>query len=145
MNVSLKSIKPSRIFEGDTVIWMVLFFLCIISILEVYSASSNMTYKTGVFWKPVAQHTLFLGVGVLTAVFAFMSLVGCSFYGEKSFEYLFGKRHSSLYKAIYGFTAFIGCINSPKAIWSVADICNGLMAVPNLFAINFLGKEVEYK
>lgn len=68
MNVSLKSIKPSRIFEGDTVIWMVLFFLCIISILEVYSASSNMTYKSGVFWKPVAQHTLFLGVGVLTAV-----------------------------------------------------------------------------
>lgn len=85
------------------------------------------------------------GIALLTAIFAFTSLASCSFYGEKSFEYLFGKRHSSLYKAIYGFTAFIGCINSPKVIWSFADICNGLMAVPNLFAINVLGNEVEYK
>ena len=84
------------------------------------------------------------GIGILTAIFAFMSLTGCSFYGEKSFEYLFGKKHIKLYKVVYIALVFIGGINSPRLIWSFADICNGLMAIPNLFAINCLAKEVNY-
>ena len=58
--------------------------------------------------------------------------------------YLLGKKHVGLYKALYGIFTFIGCINPPKIIWTIADICNGLMAIPNLFAINCLGKDVEY-
>lgn len=84
------------------------------------------------------------GIALLTAVFAFTSLSSCSFYGEKSFSYLFGKKHIKLYKAIYVILVFIGSVNSPKIIWEFSDICNGLMAIPNLFAINCLGKEVEY-
>lgn len=84
------------------------------------------------------------GVGILTAIFAFMSLTGCSFYGEKGFEYLFGKKHIGLYKVIYIILVFAGGINSPRLIWSLADICNGLMAIPNLFAINCLAREVNY-
>ncbi len=84
------------------------------------------------------------GIGILTAVFAFMSLVGCSFYGEKSFEYLFGRRYIMFYRLLYIALVFVGGINSPKLIWSFADICNGLMAIPNLFAINCLAKEVIY-
>ncbi len=82
--------------------------------------------------------------GVLTSVFAFTSLTGCSFYGEKSLEYLTGKNNRRLYKIIYTLLVFLGCINPPKIIWTIADICNGLMAVPNLFAINILGNKVEY-
>ncbi len=85
------------------------------------------------------------GIALLTTVFAFTSLTSCSFYGEKGVEYLFGKKHVGLYKFLYGVFSFIGCINPPKIIWTFADICNGLMAVPNLFAINVLGKEIEYK
>lgn len=84
------------------------------------------------------------GIGILTAVFAFASLASCSFYGEKSFEYLFGRRFIKLYKPIYIALAFLGCINAPKAIWAFADICNALMAVPNLFALNCLAKEVTF-
>lgn len=84
------------------------------------------------------------GIALLTAVFAFTSLASCSFYGEKSFEYLFGKRHTKLFKNVYVVLVFIGCVTSPKIVWEFADICNGLMAVPNLFAINSLAKEVEY-
>ncbi len=84
------------------------------------------------------------GIALLTAVFAFTSLSSCSFYGEKSFCYLFGKKYVKIYKAIYVFLVFIGSVNPPKIIWEFADICNGLMAIPNLFAINCLGKEVEY-
>ncbi len=84
------------------------------------------------------------GIGILTAIFAFMSLVGCSFYGEKSFEYLFGRKYITFYRILYIALVFVGGINSPKLIWSFADICNGLMAIPNLFAINCLAKEVVY-
>lgn len=51
-----KVLKKWSLFEGDKVIWMILFFLGMISIIEVYSASSNMSYKTGYYWKPILQH-----------------------------------------------------------------------------------------
>ncbi len=84
------------------------------------------------------------GISLLTAVFAFTSLASCSFYGEKSLNYLSGKKRTKFYKVFYVILVFIGSINPPKIIWEFADICNGLMAIPNLFAINCLGKEVEY-
>lgn len=84
------------------------------------------------------------GVGILTAIFAFSSLSSCSFYGEKSFEYLFGKKHIKFYKPGYIALALFGSLNSPKLVWSFADICNGLMAVPNLFALNYLAKEIYF-
>lgn len=84
------------------------------------------------------------GIGLLTAIFAFSSLASCCFYGEKSFEYIFNKKALPLYKIIYIILAFLGCINSPRIIWSFADICNGLMAIPNLFALNILSKKIEY-
>ena len=45
-----------NIFKGDKVIWMVFFFLCIISIIEVYSASSSLSYKSGNYMAPVIRH-----------------------------------------------------------------------------------------
>ena len=48
--------KLSNIFKGDKVIWMVFFFLCIISIVEVYSASSQLTYGTDSYLGPVSKH-----------------------------------------------------------------------------------------
>ena len=50
--------------KGDGIIWMVFFLLCIISVLEVYSASSSLTYKAGNYWKPVLYHTILLLFGV---------------------------------------------------------------------------------
>ena len=56
-----------NIFKGDKVIWMVFFFLCMISIIEVYSASSSLSYKSGNYMAPVLRHIglLLLGVGVM--------------------------------------------------------------------------------
>lgn len=53
-----------NIFKGDKVIWMVFFFLCIISIIEVYSASSQLTYKGGNYVAPVLKHISILVVGI---------------------------------------------------------------------------------
>ena len=64
MTLRNKTVNAGNLFEGDKALWMVLFFLCIISILEVYSASSNMTFEHGAYWSPVLKHGLYLGVGV---------------------------------------------------------------------------------
>jgi cell division protein FtsW len=61
--------KIGNIFKGDKVIWMVFFFLCMISIVEVFSASSNLTYKSQNYVGPIAFHTITIIVGVVVAVF----------------------------------------------------------------------------
>lgn len=53
-----------NIFKGDKVIWMVFFFLCLISIIEVYSASAQLTYKAGSYTAPVIKHIFLLALGI---------------------------------------------------------------------------------
>ena len=60
--------KIGNIFKGDKVIWMVFFFLCMISIIEVFSASSNLTYKTQNYMGPIVYHTAMIVAGVIVAV-----------------------------------------------------------------------------
>lgn len=55
-------------FKGDAVIWTVFLFLCIISIIEVFSASSNLSFKSGNFLSPVIKHCALLAVGVIVMV-----------------------------------------------------------------------------
>ena len=84
------------------------------------------------------------GVSVLTAIFAFTSLCSYSFYAEKSLEYLLDNEELKIYKYIYSALVFLGGISSSQSLWLFSDICNGLMAIPNLFALNCLYKEIEY-
>jgi cell division protein FtsW len=58
----------SNIFKGDKVIWMVFFFLCIISVVEVFSASSELTYKGASYWTPVTKHIGILLMGIFCMV-----------------------------------------------------------------------------
>ena len=58
----------NNIFKGDKVIWMVFFFLCIISVIEVYSASSQLTYKDGSYLAPVLKHIGILLMGIFCMV-----------------------------------------------------------------------------
>ncbi len=60
--------KIGNIFKGDKVIWMVFFFLCMISIVEVFSASSNLTYKSQNYIGPIAFHTVTIVIGAIVAV-----------------------------------------------------------------------------
>ena len=60
--------KIGNIFKGDKVVWMVFFFLCMISIVEVFSASSNLTYKSQNYIGPIVYHAGTIAFGVLVAV-----------------------------------------------------------------------------
>lgn len=57
-----------NIFKGDKVIWVIFLLLCLISIVEVFSAASTLTYKSGDHWGPITQHSLILMVGAIIVV-----------------------------------------------------------------------------
>lgn len=57
-----------NIFKGDKVIWIIFLFLCLISIVEVFSAASTLTYKSGDHWAPITEHSILLMVGVVVVV-----------------------------------------------------------------------------
>lgn len=63
-----ESSRLGSLFMGDRVIWVVFFFLCIISLVEVYSAASTLAYKSGRFWEPLVKQAVFLGVGTFIVI-----------------------------------------------------------------------------
>lgn len=85
-----------------------------------------------------------LFVSVCVTLFAFATIVGCAYQGERAFEFLLkGRtRYLVLYRFAYGLCVFWGCVFSLEAVWSFADICNGLMAVPNLICLLALSGEI---
>jgi AGCS family alanine or glycine:cation symporter len=76
---------------------------------------------------------LILTVGLLT--FVFSTILGWSYYGEKAAEYLFGVRAVLPYRVLWVVAVMVGSVVTLKAVWSFADIANGLMAVPNLISL----------
>jgi len=64
--MTLKKIFPgSNILQGDTVVWMIFLLLCMVSVVEVYSASSRMTFSGGDYWKPISEHGTYVCLGIV--------------------------------------------------------------------------------
>jgi AGCS family alanine or glycine:cation symporter len=74
--------------------------------------------------------------GIIT--FAFSTLLGWSYYGEKGVEYLLGTKGIIPYRCLFVLIAFLGVIPSLRVVWSIADILNALMTIPNLVAVLLL-------
>ncbi|MDE6633754.1 MAG: FtsW/RodA/SpoVE family cell cycle protein [Bacteroidaceae bacterium] len=88
--------------QGDFTVWMILFTLCMISIVEVYSASSNMTYKSGQYWRPVVEHGSYIMLGLL--VTWIVHKLPCTFFKVTS---VFGLLFSFILLGIVLFTTRI--------------------------------------
>lgn len=83
-------------------------------------------------------------IAVCLTLFGFGSLVGWSYYGKRSAEYLFGRIGVQTYQWLYVLMVILGAVASLQLVWKLADVCNGLMAIPNLTAVFLLqGKVVE--
>ena len=81
-------------------------------------------------------------IAVCLALFAFGSLIGWAYYGERATQYLFGDRGVVVYKMAYVFVVTLGAVASLEMVWKMADVCNGLMAIPNLAAVFLLRGKV---
>lgn len=82
--------------------------------------------------------SLVLSVGIVT--FAFSTILGWSYYGEKAVEYLGGKRIILYYRLMWIAATFVGAILNLSLVWNVADSMNALMAIPNLISLLLLSK-----
>jgi len=74
-------------------------------------------------------------ITVAIALFAFSTILGWSYYGERSAEYLFGPKVIIPYKVLWVIMAFVGSVTSLDVVWNIADILNGLMVVPNVIGV----------
>lgn len=76
-------------------------------------------------------------------LFAFATIIAWEYQGEKAFEYLTGGcDRTQWYRLGYGLVTFLGAVCSLEAVWDFSDICNGLMAVPNLLAVLTLSRGI---
>jgi AGCS family alanine or glycine:cation symporter len=83
---------------------------------------------------------LVLTTGLLT--FVFSTILGWSYYGEKAAEYLFGSAAVVPYRWVWVAAVMLGSVLSLPLVWSMADITNGLMAIPNLISLLVLNRVI---
>lgn len=77
------------------------------------------------------------------ALFAFSTILGWEYHGEKAWEYLFGThKYNMIYRVVFSLVAYIGCTQTLDIVWNFSDIANALMAIPNLICMLLLSGEI---
>lgn len=74
-------------------------------------------------------------ITVSLSLFAFTTILGWSYYGERAAEYLIGPKVMKIYKVIFILLSFLGTVASLQLVWNIADILNGLMVIPNVIGV----------
>ncbi len=77
-------------------------------------------------------------VSLSLALFAFSTIIGWSYYGDRSIEYLLGPKAVPFYRVLYVSAAYAGAVYSLHLVWNLSDLLNGLMALPNLVGLILL-------
>ena len=125
----------------DTIIVCTITALCILTSTTVSTSNDAALLSSQAFCSTFGS----LGEYFVTtsiSLFAFATIIGWSYYGERCVEYLFGKKNLFIYRAIYTLFILFGSVMHLDLVWSISDTFNGLMALPNLFALLFLSKQV---
>lgn len=125
----------------DTIIICSITGLVIVASGEWQSGASGATLTTAAFnsgLPVIGQYIVTLGL----AVFAFTTIIGWSFYGERCTEYLFGLKAVPVFRFIWVIAIPVGATQQLDLAWLIADTLNALMALPNLIALVLLSPVV---
>lgn len=98
---------------------------------ELTSLSFNRALSWEIYGLPLGG--LIVSFGLI--FFAYSTILGWSYYGEKSLEYLFGMAAIRPYRWIFCVFVALGAVLDLKLVWAISDVMNGLMAVPNLIGL----------
>ena len=130
----------------DTVVICALTGIVVVSSILAYP---DITYTDGGSLTNAAFSKIpVVGRPVLTfglVTFAFSTILGWSYYGERAVEYLKGKRWTYVYRVAYIAAVFLGSIMNLTLVWNVADCMNALMAIPNLLSLLFLNGVIVHE
>lgn len=97
---------------------------------ETGAALTTLAFNHGL---PGNSGGIIVAIGLI--LFAYSTMLGWSYYGEKSLEYLFGSKLIMPYRIIFCIIIFVGADIKLNLAWAIADVFNGLMAIPNLIAL----------
>ncbi|MFQ5528528.1 MAG: alanine/glycine:cation symporter family protein [Thermoanaerobaculia bacterium] len=104
-------------------------------------------WSSGLNGAPLTQMAFKTGLGgewggwvvtVSLAMFAFSTILGWSYYGEKSIEFLLGARAIFPYRIVFVLAVYVGAVQKLEVVWNLSDVMNGLMALPNLIGLLLL-------
>jgi AGCS family alanine or glycine:cation symporter len=123
----------------DTVVICAITGIVIVSSILAYP---DIDYNNGATLTKVAFSKIpYVGTPILTfglLTFAFSTILGWSYYGERAMEYLKGRKWMLVYRILYILATFAGSIASLNIVWNIADCMNALMAIPNLISLLML-------
>ena len=127
----------------DTVVVCLMTGLVLVSSIIANDAVSSVGLEGGqlaslTFAQIPVVGTPLLVFGVMT--FAFSTILGWYYYGERSVMYLFGNKARLPYRLLWVVFAFLGAVLNLALVWKIADALNALMAIPNLIAVLLLSK-----
>ncbi len=140
-------VSSSGVF-WDTVVICAMTGLVIVTTLI---KSPELVNHSGLLTKKVFESIPVIGMPLLSfgmLTFAFSTILGWCYYGERSMEYIAGKKSIKYYRIAWIVFVFAGCIMSLNFVWSFAEIMNAFMAIPNLIAVlflsNLIARETDY-
>ena len=120
--------------------------ICSITALAIVTTGAWESGQSGAVLTTLAFDTALKGGGYIVSVglvlFAYSTIIGWEYYGERCIEYLIGTKPIFAYRIIWVVFVVIGAIGGLDFIWSLADTLNGLMAIPNLIGVLFLSGTV---
>ena len=120
---------------------------CTITALAIITSGQWLSGESGAALTSMAfRHTLpgpgdYI-VAIALAIFAFTTILGWSYYGERCFQFLFGARFCMVYRILFVLAIPVGAMAHLDFIWLLADTFNALMAIPNLIALLLLSPVV---
>lgn len=109
------------------------FAILVSDVLSTGLTGATLTQKAFETALPGEWGGIIVSIGLI--FFAYSTILGWSYYGEKSVEYLLGEKSVKPYRLLFVLMVFVGAIVKLELVWTFADIMNGLMALPNLIAL----------
>ena len=122
--------------------------VCSMTALIILTATSwaegiGAAQLTSASFAETLGHSGELIVTLSIALFAYSTLIGWNYYGEKAIEYLIGPRAIVYYRVIFVAAVLIGATSRLEFVWNVSDLMNGMMAIPNLIGLLLLASVVK--
>jgi len=109
------------------------FAILVSNVLQTGATGAPLTQKAFETALPGEWGGIVVSIGLI--FFAYSTILGWSYYGEKSLEYLLGEKSVKPYRLFFVIVVFVGAVVKLDLVWTIADIMNGLMALPNLIAL----------
>ena len=122
--------------------------VCTATALIILLTDANLSGEQGAAVTQFAFSKAFPGFGsqllaVCLTFFAFTTIIGWYYFGESNIRFLFRGKHLGIYRALVLLAIVLGTLGKVDLVWSLSDMFNGFMVIPNLIALFLLRKEIR--